>query len=186
MEITDLDSYDPEKLLHPELYKTPRKTSPKMVVAVVASLLILVALFLAIFFEKAQYKKDLQINIKKKVKIIQDSESLLVRAHSDFNLVTFCQQNTDTPDCSSLDVPFDKIVSIDNKFTEVIEMLIKYHNNPAQQPLSPKPTAVVVEKCPKTAYVDCMPGPGVTKPECETNYLQWAKENCPNFKGAAL
>ncbi len=41
-------------------------------------------------------------------------------------------------------------------------------------------------KCPETDYVDCMPvvGDGI-KFECTQQYLNWAKQNCPNFKGAA-
>ncbi len=38
--------------------------------------------------------------------------------------------------------------------------------------------------CPKTGYIDCMPGPD-KKPECNPNYLEWVKKNCPNFKGIA-
>jgi hypothetical protein len=41
--------------------------------------------------------------------------------------------------------------------------------------------------CPKTEYVDCMPGPGKeTRTECQPAFLQWAQKNCPRFKGAAL
>lgn len=40
--------------------------------------------------------------------------------------------------------------------------------------------------CPKTEWVDCMPGPGPAKPDCQKEYLSWATNNCPNFKGAAL
>ncbi len=41
-------------------------------------------------------------------------------------------------------------------------------------------------ECPKTQYVDCMPGPGsIKKTECGTAFLQWATENCPGFQGAA-
>ena len=40
--------------------------------------------------------------------------------------------------------------------------------------------------CPENEWVDCMPGPGVKKAECASNYLQWAQANCPDFKGAAL
>lgn len=39
--------------------------------------------------------------------------------------------------------------------------------------------------CPETEYVDCMPGPGAVNPECDPEFLIWAQENCPNFKGAA-
>lgn len=47
-------------------------------------------------------------------------------------------------------------------------------------------TTVSEYKCPKTEYVDCMPNNFIMKSECTSNFLQWAKENCPNFKGAAL
>lgn len=39
--------------------------------------------------------------------------------------------------------------------------------------------------CPGTEWVDCMPGPGVKKAECSSEFLTWAQANCPNFKGAA-
>ncbi|MCX6726570.1 MAG: hypothetical protein NTY75_01995 [Candidatus Shapirobacteria bacterium] len=40
--------------------------------------------------------------------------------------------------------------------------------------------------CPAAEWVDCMPGPGVVKPQCDSAYLSWVTANCPNFKGAAL
>lgn len=39
--------------------------------------------------------------------------------------------------------------------------------------------------CPQSEWVDCMPGPGIRKAECEPEYLQWAQANCPDFKGVA-
>lgn len=40
--------------------------------------------------------------------------------------------------------------------------------------------------CPGTEWVNCMP---IVLPErqwrCTVEYLSWAQENCPNFKGAA-
>ncbi len=43
--------------------------------------------------------------------------------------------------------------------------------------------------CPSTEWVNCMPsvGPnGYEEPaQCKKEYLTWAKQNCPNFKGAA-
>jgi hypothetical protein len=39
--------------------------------------------------------------------------------------------------------------------------------------------------CPKTEWVNCMPGPDKIKSECNSQYLEWAKKNCPDFKGAA-
>lgn len=40
-------------------------------------------------------------------------------------------------------------------------------------------------QCPKTEWIDCMPGPDKIKSECRPQYLEWAKKNCLNFKGAA-
>ena len=39
--------------------------------------------------------------------------------------------------------------------------------------------------CPKNAWVDCMPSPDKVKTECQEDYLNWAKINCPKFKGVA-
>lgn len=51
--------------------------------------------------------------------------------------------------------------------------------------ISPSPQTTY--ECPKTEYVDCMPGPDAHyRPLCETAFLQWAQKNCPGFKGAAL
>lgn len=47
-------------------------------------------------------------------------------------------------------------------------------------------TAVGEYKCPKTEYIDCMPKTFMMKLECTSSFLQWAKKNCPGFKGAAL
>ncbi len=49
-----------------------------------------------------------------------------------------------------------------------------------------QPQSNTIYSCPKTAYVNCMPGPGVQKPECSGDYLKWAKTNCPGFQGGAL
>ena len=43
-----------------------------------------------------------------------------------------------------------------------------------------------VYTCPTEEWVDCMPTIGDSKPQCENDFLKWAKQNCPNFKGAAL
>jgi hypothetical protein len=41
--------------------------------------------------------------------------------------------------------------------------------------------------CPKTQYVNCMPGPSsAIRTECSTAFLKWATANCPGFQGAAL
>ncbi|MEK7533367.1 MAG: hypothetical protein AAB542_02940 [Patescibacteria group bacterium] len=52
------------------------------------------------------------------------------------------------------------------------------------------PTPIGGFTCPKSEWVDCMPGPlegktrGITL-ECTPEFLSWAEANCPNFKGAA-
>lgn len=38
-------------------------------------------------------------------------------------------------------------------------------------------------KCPATEWVDCMPSTDSSM--CRPEYLQWAQDNCPEFKGAA-
>lgn len=56
-------------------------------------------------------------------------------------------------------------------------------SNPAEN--LPEPTNPPYS-CPKTEWVNCMP---ILTPEaqksCTNEYLDWAKNNCPNFKGAA-
>lgn len=43
-----------------------------------------------------------------------------------------------------------------------------------------------LEDCPEGEYVDCMPPiDGGKREQCSSNYPEWAKANCPNFKGAA-
>ncbi len=42
-------------------------------------------------------------------------------------------------------------------------------------------------QCPIQSWVDCLPSPNSpTKIQCQPEFLQWAKTNCPNFQGAAL
>jgi hypothetical protein len=45
-----------------------------------------------------------------------------------------------------------------------------------------KPSAYI---CPEGEWVDCMPGPGPVKPQCNKDYLDWATQNCSGFRGAA-
>jgi hypothetical protein len=39
--------------------------------------------------------------------------------------------------------------------------------------------------CPTEEWIDCLPGAGPQRAECSTSYLQWARDNCPKFKGIA-
>lgn len=60
---------------------------------------------------------------------------------------------------------------------------------PISTPLStPVPSVESnIYTCPKGEWVDCMPTPDTgVRLECTPEYLSWAKENCPGFKGAAL
>lgn len=40
-------------------------------------------------------------------------------------------------------------------------------------------------RCPASDWIDCMPGPGPAKPQCQPEYLDWVQVNCPNFQGVA-
>lgn len=62
----------------------------------------------------------------------------------------------------------------------VILLLTLYPYFPTRTLIIPKYT------CPSVEWVDCMPGSGPLKTQCQPNYLNWAKINCSNFKGAAL
>ncbi len=56
-----------------------------------------------------------------------------------------------------------------------------------QKPDLLKPEDSTSFQCPTTEWVDCMPTiGGGGKLECTNDFLSWAKENCPNFKGAAF
>ncbi len=39
--------------------------------------------------------------------------------------------------------------------------------------------------CPKNEWINCMPGPDIVEGECQQDYLNWVKINCPKFKGVA-
>ncbi|MFZ6035391.1 MAG: hypothetical protein ACOYUB_04600 [Patescibacteria group bacterium] len=40
-------------------------------------------------------------------------------------------------------------------------------------------------ECPKTGYINCMPGTDSLRWECSSQYLDWASQNCPGFEGGA-
>ncbi len=51
----------------------------------------------------------------------------------------------------------------------------------------PSPTPSIVFTCPASAWVNCMPSPdSPPRPECQSEFLKWAHDNCPGFQGAAL
>lgn len=59
----------------------------------------------------------------------------------------------------------------------------------ATPPVQPTPTPLPASyKCPapEVEYIDCMPGPGERKAECEPDYLEWARKNCEGFQGGAF
>jgi hypothetical protein len=59
-------------------------------------------------------------------------------------------------------------------------------NNPELTRPIPIPTVNIFKyTCPQQPWVDCLPGPGPTKFQCQSDYLKWAKSNCPGFQGAA-
>ena len=61
------------------------------------------------------------------------------------------------------------------------------NNNPSVTRPIPIPTANIFKyTCPQEEWINCMPGLGVSNPQCQSAYLDWAKVNCPDFKGAAL
>ncbi len=71
----------------------------------------------------------------------------------------------------------------------VVLLLTLYPYKPDFSKLSalPTPTPTISKYiCPASEWVDCMPGPGPLKTQCQPDYLNWAKINCSNFKGAAL
>lgn len=39
--------------------------------------------------------------------------------------------------------------------------------------------------CPPSGWLDCMPGPGPAKLQCQKDYLDWIKVSCPDFQGVA-
>lgn len=47
------------------------------------------------------------------------------------------------------------------------------------------PTPSVSYSCPLSEWIDCMPGPGPVKTQCQPDYLNWIKVNCKNFQGVA-
>lgn len=80
--------------------------------------------------------------------------------------------------------------ALSTKALNTKEGLIKQQENPK----TPDPTTFT---CPEETWVDCMPtiydpnnpksvkGNNAREFRCSETYLKWAKENCPNFEGAA-
>lgn len=54
-------------------------------------------------------------------------------------------------------------------------------------PITPTPSPTPTQyTCPKTAWVNCMPGPNAPeRPQCTSEFYAWAKANCPDFEGLA-
>jgi len=71
-------------------------------------------------------------------------------------------------------------------FVVLLVTLNPYRSLSNTSSAQPTPIPVLKYTCPASEWVDCMPGPGPTKTQCQPDYLSWAKINCPNFKGAAL
>ena len=75
------------------------------------------------------------------------------------------------------------------KFQQQIEQLIlsvKFYDSDPSLNLTPthnsQPSTYT---CPPSGWVDCMPGPGPAKPQCQRDHLDWIKANCPDFEGVA-
>lgn len=76
-----------------------------------------------------------------------------------------------------LTCPGDYTCLYENKVPDATGVCVKVDH--------PSPTTPSGYSCPTTDYVDCMPNPGMKNPVCNPQFLLWARDNCPNFKGAA-
>ncbi len=56
---------------------------------------------------------------------------------------------------------------------------------PTATPSATITTTAIDYQCPETEWVNCMPPIGIKNTNCQSEFLQWAKNNCPKFKGAA-
>ncbi len=68
--------------------------------------------------------------------------------------------------------------------------LVLRNDNPSGLPQNQKSLEIPVQlsskyTCPQKPWVNCMPGLGPRSPACAPEYLQWAKLNCPDFRGAS-
>lgn len=71
-------------------------------------------------------------------------------------------------------------------FTVLLVSLYPFRQKYSYPAALPTPTPVKYS-CPPSEWVDCMPSPdSPPRPQCQSDYLQWAITYCPNFKGAAL
>lgn len=152
------------------------------------ALITITVIAINIQISRAQYKRDLSESISQKVQIITISEPLFIESHSYFNRKTFCQQNTTTSNCSIQNLSIRQLENFNKKLDSVMNQLIALQTKleKTRPSPTPPPPPLTPYKCPDTDYIGCMPGPGSQKPECKSDYLQWAHTNCPNFKGVAL
>lgn len=52
--------------------------------------------------------------------------------------------------------------------------------------LSPKPSEFRLSDCPVGGWLNCMPVISAERqPTCQKEFINWAKLNCPDFKGVA-
>lgn len=89
------------------------------------------------------------------------------------------------------DIPIVSIILFCLSFVILLLTLSPYFSPINKRNLFPAKPTPTPEKpytysCPDTEWVNCMPGPGPRKEECGQDYLNWATDNCPDFKGAAL
>lgn len=90
------------------------------------------------------------------------------------------------------------IIFLYNQNQSLKDKLSEYLSLPSPSPITifvtPSPSATssasLEERsfkynCPENGFVNCMPGPDLPEDECSKEALDWFKENCPDFKGAA-
>jgi hypothetical protein len=59
---------------------------------------------------------------------------------------------------------------------------------PVSDSIVPLPTAATSSaqnSCPPAGWINCMPSVGTKNADCTQNYVDWATQNCPDFKGVA-
>ncbi|MBI2008054.1 hypothetical protein HYS82_00130 [Candidatus Amesbacteria bacterium] len=64
----------------------------------------------------------------------------------------------------------------------IIAAYLIFSHNLQPTAYNPQPTTYL---CPPAGWVDCLPGPGPAKPQCQKDYLAWIQSNCPDFQGVA-
>lgn len=93
------------------------------------------------------------------------------------------------PPFRQLKFPLFPIIVLSIAFVLLILSISPYYQRrePILPPILTEPIIQVKYTCPDSAWVDCMPGPDKPyRSQCQPEFLNWAKDNCPGFEGAAL